>query len=57
MSNHKTPPLNPRNWEALTESDEADLPTFEKLRHHIAEKHPAGSRKSGKQEDPPETLR
>jgi len=34
MSKHKTPNLNARNWEEIVENNDADLVSFEKLRHH-----------------------
>lgn len=35
MSRHKTPRLNPRNWEELDELEDASLPAFEKVRRNM----------------------
>lgn len=48
MSSHKAPPLKARNWEDLSEADDIDLPTFEKLRHHMDEKSERDRKAAGK---------
>ena len=34
MSRHKTPRLNPRNWEDVIEAGDVEDQRFEKLKHH-----------------------